>query len=131
LTDKASNSYSDFSLALIAGTLVTFAWVCLTWRYGFDFADEGFYWYGAQRAMHGEVPMRDFMAYDIGRYFWSAAIMRILGNDGLSVARLGAAIYQSLAIVIGVLLSLRTIDVESVVCGPRRPYSKRMGSSIL
>jgi hypothetical protein len=101
---------SDTSVAIVEGTLLTVVWILSTWRYGFDIADEGFYWYGAQRMLRGEMPMRDFMAYDVGRYAWSAALMRLLGDDGIIGARIAAAVYQTCTVVIGVLLALRAAD---------------------
>lgn len=97
-------------MAILVGTLFTALWVALTWRYGFDLADEGYYWYGAQRMLHGEMPMRDFMAYDIGRYAWTAGVMQLLGDPGIVGARVGAALYQGFSVVIGVLLASRAID---------------------
>lgn len=94
-------------LAILVGTLLTAAWIACTWRYGFDLADEGYYWYGAQRLLHGDMPMRDFMAYDIGRYAWTAALMRQLGDDGIFGARMGAGLYQLLTVPVGVLVALR------------------------
>lgn len=110
MTNKVSGMRSDISIAILVGTLLTVVWISLTWRYGFDIADEGYYWYGAQRMLHGEIPIRDFMAYDIGRYVWSAALMRQLGDDSIFGARMGAALYQTCTVVIGVLLALRAAN---------------------
>ena len=85
---------------------VTSLWFWLSWRYGFDLADEGYYWYGAQRVFRGEVPMRDFMSYDIGRYYWTAFWMYVVGDDGIFGARLSAAIYQALGTSIGTYVCL-------------------------
>jgi len=60
--------------------------------------------------LHGEMPMRDFMAYDIGRYAWTAIVMHLLGDSGIVGARIGAALFQCCTLVVGVLVVLRTAD---------------------
>lgn len=99
---------SDTSVAICVGIFVSVVWIVFTWRYGFDLSDEGYYWYGTQRILRGELPMRDFMGYDIGRYAWTAAVMRLLNDDGIVAARVGAALYQICTVVVGVMLALRT-----------------------
>lgn len=101
---------NDLQLGILVGALFTSAWIALTWRYGFDLADEGFYWYGAQRMLHGEMPLRDFMSYDIGRYAWSAAVMGLLGDDGIFGARMASGAYQVCTMTVGVVLALRMLD---------------------
>ncbi|MFN3809360.1 MAG: hypothetical protein ACK4S6_01980 [Roseateles asaccharophilus] len=109
-------------LSAICAVIATCSWFALTWRYGFDLADEGYLWYGAQRALLGEIPIRDFMSYDIGRYYWSAAIMAVVGDDGIFAIRLAALTYQCLGTVVGVYLVMRAAPANG---------SARFGLAIL
>ncbi len=114
-TDFSDMNFKPSYLAVFAGLTTTILWFALTWRYGFDLADEGYYWYGAQRVLRGEVPMLDFMSYDIGRYYWAAAIMRLIGDDGIFGARISAAIYQALGTCLGVYVCLISLRQNGVV----------------
>jgi hypothetical protein len=115
---KASNIISyrtNFSVAAVVALCVTGLWFWLTWRYDFDLADEGYYWYGSQRVFRGEVPLRDFMSYDIGRYYWAAAFMHLMGDDGIFAARVSAAVYQAFGVLLGVFICLLALQREGTV----------------
>jgi hypothetical protein len=79
------------------------------WRIDFNIADEGFLWYGAIATAHGQVPLRDFMSYDPGRYYWAAAWAPLFG-DGILALRASTAIFQALGIFFGLLAARRAID---------------------
>ena len=97
-------------LMTVSGFLALFYW---QGRQGLSLFDEGFLWYGAQRVMVGEVPMRDFMAYDIGRYYWSAAFMSLWGDNGIVGLRWAATIFQTIALYIGLVVLVRNAEKQS------------------
>jgi hypothetical protein len=102
--------------ALLAGGLAAALVAILLvaqWRVDFNVADEGFQWYGAIETAHGGVPLRDFASYDPGRYYWSAAWARLLG-DGILELRLSTAVFQLLGLWCGLLAARRAV---------RRPWA--------
>lgn len=76
---------------------------------GFSLWDEGFLWYGAQRVVQGEIPVRDFMSYDPGRYYWTALAMKVQGDTGIVSLRRAVAVFQC----IGLFAALHLIAATS------------------
>ena len=77
---------------------------------GFSLWDEGYLWYGVQRVMRGEIPILDFKSYDPGRYYWSAALMTLWGDNGILSLRASVAVFESIGLFIGILLIAKGIE---------------------
>lgn len=70
--------------------------------------DEGYLWYGTQRVLHGEWPVKDFYSYDPGRYLWSAAWQFLLGESILTL-RIALWVFAAVGLTCGLLVAERVI----------------------
>ena len=77
---------------------------CVTADVGFRIADDGYLWYGAQRVLAGEVPLRDFYSYDPARYYWTAAVMAVLHSRGFVAVNIAAALFGAIGLGIAARL---------------------------
>ncbi|MEE3915082.1 hypothetical protein [Pseudomonas viridiflava] len=103
-------------LLIISAVFVTgnFLW---QGHYGFNLWDEGYLWYGARQLIAGEIPIRDFMAYDPGRYYWAAGFFALTGDTGIIALRAAVAVFQVLGVYAGlwtVSIALRKTTVKNL-----------------
>src|SRR5438270_2589068 len=99
---------TPLNLILLSAALV-FIFFLLQGNVGFNIADEGFLWYGTVRTALGEVPVRDFQAYDPGRYYWGALWFKVIGSDGIIALRVSQAVLQFLGLSVALLLLRRVL----------------------
>ena len=98
----------DVLEAAILGLLAAGTVFLLQWRYGFNWGDEGWLWYISQRTALGQVPVRDVFSYDPGRYYWSAAIFKLLGRDGFYEQLMANYLFGAVGLAISYLALART-----------------------
>jgi len=101
------NNIAVLRVILLAALLSALSFY-LQYNIDINLADEGYLLYGALQTAAGNVPIRDFQAYDPGRYYWMAAWSFLFG-DGLMAMRLSLAIFGGMGLCFGLLAARRVI----------------------
>jgi hypothetical protein len=91
---------------LFLTVVLSFGWFLIDGNVGINLADEGYLWYGLRALRAGLIPIRDFHAYDPGRYFWVAGWSMFLGQ-GLVSMRAACVAFQCIGMTCGLLAAYR------------------------
>lgn len=67
---------------------------------GFNLGDEGYLWYGVQQVLRGETPIRDFSAYDPGRYYWAALLLKLFHAKGIIAVRAVTLAFSVIGLIV-------------------------------
>jgi hypothetical protein len=102
-------NWPDYLLATLVALLCVLVEQIWPLRVGLNLGDEGFLWYGVQRVLAGEIPVRDFQSYEPGRYYLFAAWAWLVHSDGIVALRTGVAVVQCAALFTALLLMLRVL----------------------
>ncbi len=104
--EAAGRPWREAALVFVLSAVLALTTFALDGRNGLNLADEGYLRYGVRAIVeYGQVPMRDFQAYDPGRYYWAAGWSLLLG-DGIVTTRLACTMFQVLGVGFA-LLALR------------------------
>lgn len=72
------------TLLFIPFTIISLFFIS-TLRVDLNIGDEGYLYLGVLSLLKKQVPIRDFRAYDPGRYFWCALWMRLFADNLLTI----------------------------------------------
>ena len=100
--DRAAWGHAALAAAMVGALFL------LQGRLNVNLADEGFLWYGVERTAQGAVPLRDFYAYDPGRYYFAAAFLALFG-PGVVMLRIANAAFQVFGLWCGLRVAARTV----------------------
>ena len=104
-------------VALLVSALLTGGFQLLFGDHNLNLRDEGYLWYGVLGVLEGEVPFRDFQAYDPGRYTWCAWGSHLFGSGILGV-RASVAAFQAIGLTFGVLVARRLVSHDAWLVVP-------------
>lgn len=102
----------NFSILLFLTLFCVISFFIWEGHLGINLSDEAFIWYGAQAVHHGQVPIRDFYAYDPGRYYLTALIMKLLGNDGIIASRIAEAIVETIGLFLALFMLVTRLKLD-------------------
>ena len=71
--------------------------------------------YGSAAVSRGEVPIRDFYAYDPGRYYFTAFIMQLMGKDSIIASRIAEALVQGLGLFLALFMLIRMLKFDKKI----------------
>ena len=113
MTDAAKEHYVKLTALAVLSVVIVMGNFFWQGHDGFNLWDEGYLWYGAKQILAGEIPLRDFMAYDPGRYYWAASYFSLIGDTGIIALRASVAVFQVFGLYAGlwtISLTLRKVN---------------------
>lgn len=100
LGEEGSSARRVAVVSIVLAAMLAWLSYRLNRAFGDFLHDEGYLWYGVQRVMAGEVPLRDFMSYELGRYYLTAALLVPFKAHGILALRAGLAVVAAMGIAL-------------------------------